>query len=119
MFSEKKRQDYSDRAEVLRVLQPGGRFVFSVNVPNASWGRVARASLFSTLLAERPLRHLKRCGRMLRYGRWLTREARSGRFHYLPAEVIADKLAEAGFAQADCRLSYCDQAYLFRAVKPA
>lgn len=104
--------------EVRRVLRPGGRFVFSVNVPDPSWGRVARASLLAALRTARPLRHLKRSWRMLRYGRWLTRAARSGRFHYLPHPAVAAKLAAAGFARVEHRLSYCDQAYLFRAVRP-
>lgn len=104
--------------EVFRVLRPGGRFVFSVNVPNPSWGRVARASLLAAFRSERPLRYLKRSWRMMWYGRWLKREAQTGRFHYLPADVITSKLATAGFVQITHRLSYCDQAYIFRAVKP-
>ena len=106
-------------AEVFRVLRPGGRFVFSVNVPNPSWGRVARFSLVSGLRSERPLRYLKRSWRMLWYGRWLKREARAGRFHYLPHAAVSSKLAAAGFGPITHRLSYCDQAYIFRAVKPA
>ncbi|MDY3551979.1 class I SAM-dependent methyltransferase [Gemmata sp. JC717] len=106
-------------SEVFRVLRPGGRFVFSVNVPDPSWGRVARGSVLAALRSERPLRHLKRCWRMLRYGRWLKREARAGRFHYLPAAAVTAKLVEAGYAQIAHRLSYCDQAYIFRAVKAA
>lgn len=105
-------------AEVLRVLRPGGRFVFSVNVPEPSWGRVARFSLGAALRADRPLRHLKRGWRMLRYGRWLKREARAGRFHYLPAAAVTAKLARAGFDRIAHRLSYSDQAYVFRATKP-
>lgn len=105
-------------AEVCRVLRPGGRFVFSVNVPEPSWGRVARFSLGAALRSDRPLRYLKRSWRMLRYGRWLKREARTGRFHYLPAEAVAAKLTAAGFETVAHRMSYCDQAYLFRAVKP-
>ncbi len=105
-------------AEVFRVLRPGGRFVFSVNVPEPSWARVARPSLLAVLRDERPLRALKWAWRMLRYGRWLKREARTGRFHYLPADVVAAKLASAGFRDVAHRPSYCDQAYVFRAVKP-
>jgi hypothetical protein len=56
---------------------------------------------------------------MMLYGRWLKREARTGRFHYLPAEEVTRKLAAAGFRDITHRLSYCDQAYIFRAVKPA
>jgi SAM-dependent methyltransferase len=105
-------------AEVCRVLRPGGRFVFSVNVPDPSWARVGRFSLAAALRSERPLRYLKRAWRMLGYGRWLKREARAGRFHYLPAGAVRDKLAAAGFTAIAHRLSYCDQAYVFRAVKP-
>ncbi len=105
-------------AEVYRVIRPGGRFVFSVNVPNPSWGRVGRSSVLEILCSHRPLRSLKRSWRMLWYGRWLKREARAGRFHYLPADVITRKLSAAGFIRIGHRLSYCDQAYIFRAVKP-
>jgi SAM-dependent methyltransferase len=105
-------------AEVFRVLRPGGRFVFSVNVPEPSWGRVAWHSLGAALRTTHPLRHLKRSWRMLRYGRWLKREARAGRFHYLPAEAVTAKLAHVGFSHIAHRLSYCDQAYIFRASKP-
>lgn len=105
-------------AEVFRVLRPGGRFVFSVNVPNPSWGKVARFSLPAALWSRRPLRYLKRSWRMLVYGRWLKREARAGRFHYLPAAAVTDKLARCGFTAVAHRLSYCDQAYIFRAVRP-
>lgn len=104
-------------AEVRRVLKPGGRFVFSVNVPNPSWNRVALGSLAALFRTPRLLRHLKRSWRMMRYGAWLTREARSGRFHYLPAETVTAKLKAAGFATVEHRLSYSDQAYIFRAVK--
>jgi ubiquinone/menaquinone biosynthesis C-methylase UbiE len=105
-------------AEVCRVIRPGGRFVFSVNVPEPSWGKVAWHSLAAAVRSDRPLRYLKRSWRMLRYGRWLKREARAGRFHYLPAETVTAKLSAAGFGRIDHRLSYCDQAYIFRAVKP-
>ena len=104
--------------EVRRVIRPGGRFVFSVNVPEPSWRRVAWNSLGSLFLTERPLRALKRAWRMMRYGRWLKREARTGRFHYLPAAEVTRKLADAGFVGIAHRLSYCDQSYVFRATKP-
>jgi SAM-dependent methyltransferase len=106
-------------AEVFRVIRPGGRFVFSINVPEPSWGRVARHSLGAALRSDHPLRFLKRSMRMMRYGRWLKREARTGRFHYLPAEAVTGKLKAVGFVTVEHRLSYCDQAYIFRAIKPA
>lgn len=106
-------------AEVRRVLRPGGRFVFSVNVPDPSWARVAWRSLPGLLRTGRPLQTLKRGWRMLRYGRWLKQEARAGRFHYLPAADVTGRLAAAGFTAVAHRLSYCDQAYIFRAVNPS
>ncbi len=105
-------------AEVCRVLRGGGRFVFSVNVPEPSWGRVALQSLGGVLRAQRPARHLKNAWRMLRYGRWLKQEARRGRFHYLPAEVIRTKLRAAGFTAIEYRLTYAGQAFLFCCRKP-
>ncbi len=104
--------------EVRRVLRPGGRFVFSVNVPEPSWGRVAWRSLPGLLRSGPTLRSLKRAWRMMRYGRWLKREARIGRFHYLPAAEVTRRLTAAGFMAVTHRLSYCYQAYVFRAVNP-
>jgi ubiquinone/menaquinone biosynthesis C-methylase UbiE len=104
--------------EVNRVLRPGGRFVFSVNVPNPAWGKVAWKSLAGARVAERPLKYLKKAWRMLRYGGWLKKEARKGRFHYLTADVIGQKLAAAGFVGIEHRLSYVGQAYIFRCHKP-
>lgn len=106
-------------AEVRRVIRPGGRFVFSVNVPDPSWASVAWRSVPGLFGCGHVLRTLKRGWRMLRYGRWLKREARAGRFHYLPAAEVSRRLTAAGFVSIAHRLSYCDQAYVFRAVKPS
>src|SRR5262249_43487675 len=76
--------------EVHRVLRPGGRFVFSVNVPEPSWGTVGLQALPWFFQARKPLRLLKNILRMGRYGAWLKREARRGRFHYLPVESIVE-----------------------------
>jgi SAM-dependent methyltransferase len=104
-------------AEVFRVLKQGGRFVFSVNVPNPAWRKVAWRSLSGARAAKKPLKYLKKAWRMLRYGAWLKKEARTGRFHYLTADVIAAKLADVGFVGVEHRLSYVDQAFIFRAYK--
>ena len=40
------------------------------------------------------------------------------RFHYLPHEVVAQKLARLGFKGIEHRLAYAEQAYVFRALKP-
>ncbi len=105
-------------AEVLRVLRPAGRFVFSANVPEPQWWWVGLLSVGDVFRTGRPLRFLKRGWRMLRYGAWLKREARRGRFHYLSAEVVTAKLAAAGFTRIEHRRSYAGQAFVFRAVKP-
>lgn len=105
-------------AEVCRVIRPGGRFVFSVNVPEPSWLRVGLGSLGGLFRTPHTLTFLKRSWRMMRYGAWLKREARTGRFHYLPADTVTAKLADAGFVNIEHRLSYAKQAYIFRATKP-
>jgi ubiquinone/menaquinone biosynthesis C-methylase UbiE len=105
-------------AEVRRVIRPGGRFVFSVNVPEPSWFKVGVNSLGDVLRTPRKLEFLKRSLRMMKYGAWLKREARTGRFHYLPAEQVATKLVAAGYERIDHRVSYAKQAFVFRAHKP-
>jgi ubiquinone/menaquinone biosynthesis C-methylase UbiE len=105
-------------AEVCRVLRPGGRFVFSVNVPEPAWYKVALMGFHGFFTARRPLRYARDAFRMLRYGRWLKQEARRGRFHYLPPPVITQKLAAAGFADIEHRVTFAGQAYLFRCRRP-
>lgn len=101
-------------AEARRLLRPGGQFVFSVNVPEPAWGRVAWVALAGTFQARRPLHFLKRSLRIYRYGNWLKREARRGRFHYLPQGEIEAMLHRAGFGSVETKTSFAGQAYLFR-----
>jgi hypothetical protein len=54
---------------------------------------------------------------MWRYGAWLSREARQGRFHYLPLDAILAKLTAGGFMAIEHRRSYAGQAYLVRCRK--
>jgi ubiquinone/menaquinone biosynthesis C-methylase UbiE len=103
--------------EVHRVLRPHGCFIFSVNVPEPSWGRVGLHALSSAVHVRQPGRYLKNIWRMWRYGVWLKRQARRGRFHYLPLERVVEKLAATGFADVEHRLSYAGQAYLLRCRK--
>ena len=105
-------------AEVLRVLRPGGRFVFSVNVPEPRWWVVGLLSAGDVVRNGRPLRFLKRGWRMMRYGAWLKRKARAGRFHYLSAAEVARKLADAGYTCIEHKTSYAGQAFVFSAEKP-
>ena len=103
--------------DVHRVLKPGARFVFSMNVPEPSWGRVGWNAMRAFWSAKRKLRFLGKLYGMWSYGGWLKREARKGRFHYLPAETITAKLTAAGFTDVEHRLSFANQAFLFRATK--
>lgn len=104
--------------EVHRLLRPGGGFIFSVNVPEPSWARVAWSSIGGLRFAPNPLKYLLRAWQMYTYGGWLKREARRGRFHYLPWPVIRTKLEHAGFVGLEHRRSYAEQAFLVRARKP-
>jgi ubiquinone/menaquinone biosynthesis C-methylase UbiE len=105
-------------SEIYRVLRNGGRFVFSVNVPEPAWSRVALHALPGIFRARRPARYLRDSWRMFRYGAWLSREARRGRFHYLPIQQLRAMLAGAGFEHIEYRLTYARQAYLIRCRKP-
>ena len=52
-------------------------------------------------------------------GRRMHREARKGRFHYLPRDVVAAKLHAVGFTNIQRQRSFAGQAYIFRASKGA
>jgi ubiquinone/menaquinone biosynthesis C-methylase UbiE len=104
--------------EIRRVLRPGGALVFSVNVPDPGWGRVALAALTGLLRAPKIRRFVKNSLRMWRYGKWLSKEARGGRFHFLPVEEVVQRLQVAGFENVEHRLSYVKQAYVLRCRKP-
>ena len=116
---------YFDEATVLRLIGdcaahfPGGRLVFSVNVPRPRFWAILWKSLSLAFRVSKPGRVLLNTLQMLRYGRWLRREAKRGRFHYLPIEAIADRLHKAGFCDFRYRMSFAGQAYLVRACKSA
>lgn len=103
-------------ADVRRVLKPTGRFVFSINVPDPNFWRILWASLGKGLRISNPGRQLSTALKMMWYGRWLSREARRGRFHYPPIDVLIDRLRAAGFAEVDYDVTYAGQAFVVRAL---
>ena len=78
--------------------------------------KVALCSLAGLFRTDHPLRHVKKSLRMLHYGAWLKQEARRGRFHYLPHEQIAEILGGVGFTSIEMKMSFAEQAYLFRCL---
>lgn len=104
--------------DVCRVLKPGGRFIFSVNVPEPAWVKIALYGVPGFFSSRKPLRYVKNAFRMLKYGSWLKREARIGRFHYLPSAALVEKLSAAGFVAVEHRLSFARQAYVVRCRRP-
>ncbi len=105
--------------DVCRVLRPGGCFVFSVNVPEPSFAWVALTAVHGFFRSPHPLAYLKNAWRMWKYGGWLKKQARMGRFHYLPIETVRAKLLAAGFERVEYRLSFAKQAYVLRCFKPS
>jgi SAM-dependent methyltransferase len=105
-------------ADVHRLLRGGGSFIFSVNTPEPSFLKVALYSIWAAFGARQTVRYTERAFRMWHYGAWLKREARKGRFHYLPLATVIRKLRDAGFFDIEHRLTFAGQAYLIRCRKP-
>jgi SAM-dependent methyltransferase len=99
-------------AEMARILRPGGQLVFSVNVPQVRFWPIFWKSLKQAFRISKPGRALLNGLKMQFYGRWLRREAKRGRFHYLPVEEIQARLQKVGFTDLKFRLSYAGQAYV-------
>ncbi len=106
-------------AELFRVLRPGGRLVFSVNVPNPRFWKIFWRSLRLRMSLSKPAKVLWNALKMQSYGRWLSQEARRGRFHFYPSDEILRRLQAVGFTNCEYRLSYARQAYVIRARRPA
>ncbi len=106
-------------AEMFRVLKPGGRLVFSVNVPKVRFWPIFWKSLRLAFRLSKPLKTLVNSLRMLAYGRWLQREAKRGRFHYFPIGEIEQRLRRVGFREFRYCHSYARQAYVVSVSKTA
>lgn len=106
-------------AEMFRVVKPGGRVVFSVNVPNVRFWPIFWKSLRLAFRISKPAKTLVNSLRMMAYGRWLQREARRGRFHYFPIGEIENRLRRVGFGDFHYCHSYAEQAYVIAAGKSA
>ncbi|HEY7330322.1 MAG TPA: class I SAM-dependent methyltransferase [Gemmataceae bacterium] len=106
-------------AEMFRVLKPGGRLVFSVNVPHVRFWPIFWKSLRRASRISKPVKTLINSMRMLAYGHWLQREARRGRFHYFPIGEIEQRLRQVGFADFRFCHSYAKQAYVIDVRKAA
>lgn len=105
--------------EMYRVLRPGGRLVFSVNVPNPDFWKIVWKSMGKGLKLGKPFRTIRNVLNMQKHGNWLKREAKRGRFHFVPLAGILQRLQQAGFVRWESKLSYADQAYVVRAWKPS
>lgn len=104
-------------AEMFRVLKPGGRLVFSVNVPKVRFWPIFWKSLRLAFRISKPAKTLVNSLRMMAYGRWLQREAKRGRFHYLPIGEIEQRLHHVGFQDFRFCHSYAGQAYVIAVSK--
>lgn len=104
-------------ANVFELLKPGGRFVFSVNVPNPDFLRVAKESKREIFLSLRfPLNILVSII-MLWQAKWLVQQAKIGRFHYLPVEEVVKILEENNFTNISYKLTYADLAWVISCQK--
>ena len=93
--------------------------MFSVNVPDPNFWNVFWKSLPAGFRLSKPFKVLANGLKMMRYGAWLRRKARRGRFHFLSLTEINNRLHQIGFKDLRFRLSYAGQAYVVGALKPA
>ncbi len=103
--------------EIFRILKPGGKLIFSVNTPNPDFSIIAKKSWREIFLTWRLPLHLIVAIIMVIQGRWLTEQAKIGRFHYLPIEKVISILEEAGFENIQYKLTYAGLAWVVACEK--
>lgn len=114
---------YTDHAynrllgELARVLKPGGQLVVSVNIPDVRFWPIFWKSVGQAFSLSKPAKALVNGLKMMWYGAWLRREAKRGRFHYLPIDDIAARLNKVGFGNLKHCVSYAGQAYVISAQR--
>lgn len=103
--------------DVFFLLKSGGCFVFSTNVPNPNFVRIATESWREIFFTWKVPLAIAVSLIMLCQSRWLKDCARKGRFHYLPADEITSALHSVGFKEVKHELTYAEQAWVFMARK--
>ncbi|MCL5410596.1 MAG: methyltransferase domain-containing protein [Patescibacteria group bacterium] len=99
-------------SEIHRALKPGGRFVFSSNVPDPDFTRIMTDSWREILFGGMFFRLMRNGLAMVRFSRWLKECATIKRFHYPPIEKIQEILANTGFKDVRYELTYAKQAWV-------
>jgi len=118
-------QQWTDQAyirvikDIFQVLKPGGWFVFSVNVPNPDFSKVAKKSWQEIFFSRRLFLNLIVAAIMLWQAKWLVKKAAEGRFHYLPIERVTTILQNVGFTNISYKLSYAELAWVIACQKLA
>ena len=105
--------------EIFRVLKPGGQLVFSVNTPHPDFSRIAKKSWREIFLTWKLPLMLAVALIMVWQGRWLTKQADIGRFHYLPIEQVKMILSQTGFSNVRYKLTYAGLAWVVSCQKPS
>lgn len=104
--------------DVYAVLRSGGRFVFSVNVPKANFAKIAKESWREIFLTWKLPIMIVVAAIMVWQGKWLTKQANIGRFHYLPIEEVKTILQNVGFQGIEYKLTYANLAWVVSCQKP-
>jgi ubiquinone/menaquinone biosynthesis C-methylase UbiE len=103
--------------DIFVLLKNGGSLVFSSNVPNPNFRRIASESWREIFLTWKLPLAIGVSSIMLYQARWLKDCVKKGRFYYLPVDEITKTLRLVGFKDVKYELTYAEQAWVFRAIK--